>query len=94
MKRAAVVPHHGVAVAPVVAVDELRLRDERGQLVEQHGAFRRRHADDLLRVRADVERAAAVDGIGADHRVRDDMALFVFLVVAFVVVYVAIRHAV
>src|SRR5690349_2604767 len=61
VQRAAVVPHHRIAVAPGMAVDELRLRAERRQLVEHRPAFLWRHPDDLLRVRTDVERLAAVD---------------------------------
>ena len=58
----AVVPDHEIALAPLVAVDELRLRRECIQLLEQGAPFVERHADDVRGMRADVQRLAAACG--------------------------------
>src|SRR5215207_9784371 len=49
--RAAVVPDHQVALAPVVAIDELAACRVLDQLAQQEAAVGQRPADDLRRMR-------------------------------------------
>src|SRR5688572_8045148 len=69
MQHAAVVPDDQVALPPLVAVAELRLGDEGGELAEQRAAVLDRHPDDVRGVGADEQCAAAVHGVGAHERV-------------------------
>ncbi len=59
MQRAAVVPDHEIADAPLVRVDELRLRGETIQLTEEHFALLARPPHDVGGVLADVQRRPA-----------------------------------
>src|SRR5262249_36784473 len=62
---ATVVPDHQVADLPFVAVDELRLCGEFDQLGKQRLPLLNRHADDVLRVRSDIEGVTARAGMPA-----------------------------
>jgi hypothetical protein len=46
-----VVPHHQIADAPLVPINELALRRMFGQFAHQHERFRHGPADDAARVR-------------------------------------------
>src|SRR5437667_12491559 len=59
MLRAAVVPQHGVAGTPAVAVDELRPHGEFLQVLDERRAFGVAESLDLAGPAADVERAPA-----------------------------------
>lgn len=70
MHGAVVVPHYGVAGAPMVTVDELRLGRNFAQFIEQRSAFRFGHAKNLRRRRhphTDIERLASGLGMRAHH---------------------------
>src|SRR5215470_6009614 len=55
----AVVPHDQIPHAPLVRVDELRLRGVLGEVLQENARLRHRHPDDAARVRRKVERLAA-----------------------------------
>src|SRR5262252_1683600 len=67
----AVIPHHEVADAPGMAVDELALRSALEQLGEQHAAFADRLADDVRRVRTDPQQLALRARVRAHQRPLD-----------------------
>ena len=62
---AAVVPHHEIVDTPAMAVDELALGCERGQLLEQRRARLVRLAEDAASMRGQIEALAAGGGMGA-----------------------------
>src|SRR5215470_16832627 len=64
---AAVVPHHEIVDTPAMAVDELALGRERGQLLEQRRARLVRHAEDAAGMRGEIEARAARGGMVADQ---------------------------
>ena len=68
--RAAVVPDHQVALAPLVAVDELAAGGVLDQLAQQQPPVGQRPADDLRGVRRHVEGLAAGAGMGAYQALR------------------------
>ena len=71
VEQAAIVPHDEIAVAPAMRVDVFGLRRVPQQCVEQRGALVLRHAEDVQRVVAEIERLRAGFGVGAHQRVID-----------------------
>src|SRR4051812_7770684 len=71
MHDRAVVPDDHVALAPGMRQAVLRLVGPPGELVEQRLADRLGPIDDVSGMRADIERAAAVDRIVAEHALLD-----------------------
>ena len=77
MLRAAVVPQQRIADPPLVAIDEFRPRREILQVVDQLLRFVIRHAVDLVRPAADIERRpAGFADAGARSDARHPAALF------------------
>ena len=71
MQGGPVVPQQHVALAPLVAVDELRARRVLEQLGQQRLRFDRAHADDVLGLhRMEIQRAHAIVRIRAHERLK------------------------
>ena len=71
MERGAVVPHHVVAGAPGVAVDELRLGGVLEELGDEEPALRHAHAAHAVDVDAREEDLAAGAGVDVDEGALD-----------------------
>ena len=71
MHHLAVVPHDQIAHAPLVDVDELRLRGVLVQVSQQDARLRHRHAEDGAGVRREIERLAAAHGMRAHEPLAD-----------------------
>src|ERR1700745_3037921 len=81
MHRAAIVPDDEVADGPAVLVDELRLRREGDQLLDQRPPLLDRPADDVRSVRGEIEAGAARGGMMPHQRLRHRRQLLENLVV-------------
>src|SRR5271166_1855216 len=71
MQQTAVVPHHEIAPAPTVGVDESPLGRVLQQLIEEGGSLRLGHAEDVRGVVAEIERLVTGIRMSTDERVID-----------------------
>ena len=68
MQQAAVIPHHQIADAPMMGVDEMALCRMVEQFPVQRSAFRLGHAENMRRVIAEIERLASGIRVGTHQR--------------------------
>ena len=78
MHRAAVVPHHEVANAPTVGVDELSLRGVLDEVFEEAHRFSCWPADDPTRMRGQEERLAASRRMDTNQALANRLEAFSF----------------
>src|ERR1700740_497235 len=75
VKEAAIVPHHQIANAPAVGIDELRLRRVFQQFVEERPSLRFGHPKYVRGMVAEIKRLRARLGMGA-HQWMVDRRVF------------------